>query len=53
MHPTTNLVSTIARDRLREADAVRLARPDRQPPASRRSRRLRSLAARAVFATLR
>jgi hypothetical protein len=50
--PTGTIVTTITTDRLRKAEAARLARhrTDERPPTRRRPRRLRALAA---FAALR
>lgn len=56
MFPTGTIVTTITSDRLRKAEAARLARrrtDDERPPTRRRARRLRALAMRVTFAALR
>jgi hypothetical protein len=55
MHFSTSIVEAVTNDRLREAEAARLARgggPE-QAPKRRRVRRVRTLASRLVFAITR
>jgi hypothetical protein len=56
MFPNPSIVSAITEDRLREAEHARLARRaagDEQPPKPRRTRKLRALATRIAFTSLR
>ncbi len=55
MFPTDTIVTAITTDRLRKAETARLARrrTDEQPRTRRRARRLRALAMRVTFASLR